>query len=363
MKITKRIENRVNKVNEAIARLIEADISAVECESTFESAFKIEPLTVNKTSVTFKSSAYDFARCKTVKETITIRNDEDFRYYMSYILKCIKKGFKEEGLQLEAERKEEEEREAELLAEDLAEMTSSRSEMTDCNGLVWQYYAIYSRRANRHEKKYVKTVLAISRKRAVESVSCGSDGLFFSASVLMIDEGIKRRLWDAWKAEMKQRRLLKKLKNEAIDTYFMQPMQEAGLQDEVLVEGDLYDIMQDFNSRFNWNLSLGKDIKLETLHHWLTLNNKVEAFKKYVPEWYNYINNDIDLELIQIYDPSTSPASSSDEPKKKSIHRRARMTESSFERAVRLQEAVTKKINEAAATISDEELDSINPNS
>jgi hypothetical protein len=293
MKITKAVLNRVNKVNEAINEAINADVSPVECDSTYEEAYEFKPLVVNKQSVTFISTSRDHVRNIPMTTKETIRNSEDFKYYMSYILKCVKKGFKEEGLALEAERKDEERRDKEIEQEDqkyidkqnketMKKQEESKPLMTsyktkDSNGVVWLYYY----------DVYIKCWTIYSVDGEGNQLCEEADNWNVRKSDLLkafpFLDFTKEEDFDREASKKKADSVHNAACDNAVSSiatlakYFGEDVKEHDLS-----VADVHDIMNDFNQEFNL---CEEDISLKTLEHHLKKKDLVEAFFDFKKIW------------------------------------------------------------------------------
>lgn len=101
-KSTKAVENRVKKLNGYIAQAKKDDVSAVEPDSTWESVYDFEPIEIKGKFIYFqwKEPYARSAKDKNKKERYNLNDemhDEDIKYMLNWVLRAIKKGYKEEG--------------------------------------------------------------------------------------------------------------------------------------------------------------------------------------------------------------------------------------------------------------------------
>lgn len=99
-KISKAITNRINKLNKYIERANKADIYAVEPDSTWEEAYKFKPITIKGNFLYIEYDAPYSSTSKKNKERFNLNSEdalEDAKWQLNWVLRALKKGYKEEG--------------------------------------------------------------------------------------------------------------------------------------------------------------------------------------------------------------------------------------------------------------------------
>ena len=98
------LQRRIDKANAAIAQAAKDDVWAVETDSTWENEIVHHPIEVKGDWITFKyEDKSEFNRKKAEKKerykwnSVDGMHDEDISYMLSWIVKTIKKGYREEG--------------------------------------------------------------------------------------------------------------------------------------------------------------------------------------------------------------------------------------------------------------------------
>ena len=96
MKLTSSIKSRINQINSKIEEINTKDINPVECNSTWESVYKFDPITYNDKFIWFKY--WLIYEGKVGNDRITLTHpmaNEDLRALLTWINGCIRKGITE----------------------------------------------------------------------------------------------------------------------------------------------------------------------------------------------------------------------------------------------------------------------------
>jgi hypothetical protein len=98
-KYTRRIEELSALINQAIVD----DVMAIECDSTWESGYYFKSLELQKFRVKL---VYDeYCGKENVIEYTSIKDDQDLRYHLTWIKKCINKGYRDAAKELARDKK------------------------------------------------------------------------------------------------------------------------------------------------------------------------------------------------------------------------------------------------------------------
>jgi len=92
--------NRVEKVNKYIAQIKQDDIYAVEPDSTWEEAYEFEPVRLSDRFIYFKYRE-PYNHNKEIEDRFNLKDsshEDDIRYMLGWILRSIKKGYREAHL-------------------------------------------------------------------------------------------------------------------------------------------------------------------------------------------------------------------------------------------------------------------------
>lgn len=97
----KKFGKKIKEVNKYIKQANKDDIWAIEVDSTWESVYEFDNVWIEKDKLKCKYTEI-YNKNKEKVEEINLKQDEmnDFeetKYLLSWIKKCIKKGYKEEG--------------------------------------------------------------------------------------------------------------------------------------------------------------------------------------------------------------------------------------------------------------------------
>lgn len=96
-KLTSALINRIEQTNQMITQCNKDEVWAVETDSTWESPYTFNPIKINKKSITVSYEEHSGQGYK----SDTWFDIDDIRYTISWIRRCIKKGYREEGKKFE----------------------------------------------------------------------------------------------------------------------------------------------------------------------------------------------------------------------------------------------------------------------
>lgn len=96
-KLTNTLIRRIKETNRMITQCNKDEVWAVETDSTWESTYTFNPIRINKYSI---SVSYEEHSGQGHKQE-TWFDIDDIRYAISWIRRCIKKGYREEGKKYE----------------------------------------------------------------------------------------------------------------------------------------------------------------------------------------------------------------------------------------------------------------------
>ena len=92
------VKKYIDNVNKYIAKARKDDIPAVEPDSTWETAYEFEPVTISRKSVVFKwSEVYGGKKDKEIINYTDEMKTDDLKWQFHWVIRSIKKGYKEEG--------------------------------------------------------------------------------------------------------------------------------------------------------------------------------------------------------------------------------------------------------------------------
>lgn len=104
----RKFQKAVDKVNLLINKAKEAEISAIEPDSTWETSYEFEPVELTPRYLIVKYTEWDGIKRKPQVEKVLFSRDKneypefaETKYKLSWIKRAIKKGFREEGQQLD----------------------------------------------------------------------------------------------------------------------------------------------------------------------------------------------------------------------------------------------------------------------
>ncbi len=95
----KAIENRVKKLNAYIDRANKDDVLAIEPDSTWEEPYEFKPIQIKGNFIYFEWTE-PYKKNKKNKERFNLNNEDhedDIKYQLNWVLKALKKGYKEDG--------------------------------------------------------------------------------------------------------------------------------------------------------------------------------------------------------------------------------------------------------------------------
>ena len=92
-----KLEDKVALVSELIEKAKKDGISAIECDSTWESVYDFTSVQLGKTRLIVRYNEWDGIKHKAVCDQTPLSKKEDIAYILNWIKRCIKKGYKAES--------------------------------------------------------------------------------------------------------------------------------------------------------------------------------------------------------------------------------------------------------------------------
>jgi hypothetical protein len=96
----KNLAKRVSEIQTLIEKAIVDDVDAIECDSTWESMYQFKKIELLKTRLKVSYQEWDGIKSKEVVDVVDLRSDarieyQDTKYMLSWIKRCINKGYRE----------------------------------------------------------------------------------------------------------------------------------------------------------------------------------------------------------------------------------------------------------------------------
>ena len=92
----KKLEKQVAELRSIINQSITDDIMAIEVDSTWETGYQFKSIELMKTKINIYYSEFNGTWEERIDST-RLSQEEDIKYILSWVKKCIKKGYKAEA--------------------------------------------------------------------------------------------------------------------------------------------------------------------------------------------------------------------------------------------------------------------------
>lgn len=95
MKISKKMHEKVSTVGTIIEQSIRDEVSGIEVDSTWETSYDFRSIKLLKTRLIVCYSEWDGVTIKERRDSIKLSDIEAVNYTLSWIRRCIRKGYKQ----------------------------------------------------------------------------------------------------------------------------------------------------------------------------------------------------------------------------------------------------------------------------
>lgn len=92
----KKLDKQVAEIQSIINQSIIDDVMAIEVESSWETGYKFKSIELMKTKVNIFYSEFN-GKWEDRIDSTRLSQTEDVKYILSWVKKCIKKGYREEA--------------------------------------------------------------------------------------------------------------------------------------------------------------------------------------------------------------------------------------------------------------------------